>query len=31
MKILSKLKSGAKAVGNAALDLIANVLYQGPR
>lgn len=30
-KLLGKLKSGAKAAGNAAMEFICQVLYQGPR
>lgn len=30
-KLLGKLKAGAKAVGNAAAELIGQFLYQGPR
>lgn len=31
MKILTKIKSGAKAVGMALAELAGQLLYQGPR
>lgn len=29
--MFTKLKKGLKALGNVAVELIANLLYQGPR